>query len=257
MTVENSAYIQAQDLTLKTPMGPVYEHVSFTCGKGQVISIFGSEGCGKTSLLLTLAGRMKANSGTAKVAGFDLKKEYKKIRKISNITIVERVNDVPTNSRIDDIIAAELQVVGKSGRKAGVKAFLEEWDLTKLSGTRFRDLEAFEKKLFDVALACAGDPEILMVDDIQDGLTQHQGIRLMKAFKNLAQNRGMTIFVGIGEYDIARYADAVVVVSASAERQRRAVIKERGEGAQCLVAGCGNGVELDLNIVPVAQEGGR
>lgn len=237
-------YISVERLSMKTPFGVVYEDVSFHVEKGQVVSLFGSEGSGKTALLLTLAGRMKADSGEATVAGFELKKEYKKVRRISNLTIIERVNDVPTNSRVDDILAAELQVVGKRSGKAAVSEYLADWGLEHLSQTKFRKLDTFEARLFDIALACAGDPELLLVDDIQEGLTQHQSIRLMKGLRNIAAARGITVIVGVLEYDIARYADTVVVISASAERQRQAVIRERGAGMACPVCGSGNKVLL-------------
>lgn len=240
----SSPYIECRGLTLKTPAGPVYENVNFTAEKGQVIAIFGTEGSGRTSLMLTMAGRMKASKGDLKVAGFSIAKEYRKVRKISSLTLIPRVNDVPENTKIDDILAAELQVCGKSGRKAKVKEYLEEWNLSQLSGTKFNDLESYEGKYFDIALACVSDPEILMVDSIQAGLTQHQSIRIMKHLKDLAAQRGMTIFVALREYDIARYADTVLVLSESAERQRQAVLQEKGDSALCPICGTGNGVVL-------------
>lgn len=242
----DAPYIECRGLTLKTPAGPVYEDVTFTAQKGDVVAVFGTEGSGRTSLMLTMAGRMKANKGVLKVAGFDVSKQYRKVRKISALTLIERVNDVPENTRIDDILAAELQVCGKSGRKAKVKEYLEKWNLSKLSGTKFRDLESYEGKYFDIALACVGDPEILMVDSIQAGLTQHQSIRIIKHLKDLAAKRSMTVFVAVREYDIARYADSIIVMSESAERQRQAVLRERGDGALCPIAGTGNKVVLGV-----------
>ena len=240
----SSPYIECHGLTLKTPAGPVYEDVNFTAEKGQVIAIFGTEGSGRTSLMLTMAGRMKATMGDLRVAGFNIAKEYRKVRKISSLTLIPRINDVPENVKIDEILAAELQVCGKSGRKAKVQQYLEEWNISDLSGTKFNELESYEGKYFDIALACVSDPEILMVDSIQAGLTQHQSIRVMKHLKDLAAKRNMTIFVALREYDIARYADAVLVLSESAERQRQAVLQEKGDSALCPICGTGNKVVL-------------
>ena len=240
----SSPYITCSGLTLKTPSGRVYEDANFAVQKGQVVAIFGTEGSGRTSLMLTLAGRMKAQKGSLNVAGFDVRKQYKKVRKISALTLIPGVNDVPENIKVDDILAAELQICGKRGRKAKVKDYLKTWELEKLSGTKFSDLEAYEGKYFDIALACVGDPQILMVDSIQAGLTQHQSIRIMKHLKDLAQQKDMTIFVALREYDIARYADAIVIMSDSAERQRQAVLAERGNSALCPIAGIANCVKL-------------
>ncbi len=248
----SSPYIECNGLTLKTPGGRVYEDVNFTAQKGQVVAVFGTEGSGRTSLMLTIAGRMKALKGDLKVAGFNVAKQYKKVRKISALTLIPRVNDVPENTRVCDILAAELQVCGKSGRKAKVKEYLEAWNLSDLFGIKFCDLESYEGKFFDIALACVGDPQILMVDSIQAGLTQHQSIRVMKHLKELAQEKDMTIFVAVREYDIARYADSIIVMSQSAERQRQTVLKDRGlSGNLCLIAGSGNKVVLG----PISPDG--
>lgn len=253
MTQGTTPFIQAQGLGLRTPAGPVYEGLDLRVERQQLVAVFGSEGCGKTCLMLALAARMRFMEGSASVAGLDLRKQHRKVRALSSITLVPRANDVTENSRVEDILAAELQVVGKSGRRAKVAEYLEHWNLAELAGTRFRDLDSYDRKRFDIALAYAGDPELLMVDDIQSGLTQHQSIRLMKALKGLAQAKGTTILVGMNEYEIARYADAVVVCSQEAEEQRQAVLAERGEAFACPVCGTANGVQLPQpELVPPA-----
>lgn len=244
MTQSTAPFIQVRGLGLRTPAGPVYEDVNLSIERNQLVALFGSEGCGKTCLMLALAARMRFMQGTATVAGLDLRKQHRKVRSISNITLVPRANDVTENSRVADILAAELQVVGKSGRRAKVTEYLEHWNLAELAGKRFRDLDSYDRKRFDIALAYAGDPQLLMVDDIQSGLTQHQSIRLMKALKGLAQAKGTTILVGMNEYEIARYADAVVVCSQEAEEQRQAVLAAEGEAFACPVCGTANGVAL-------------
>lgn len=244
MEQNSTEFIQVRGLGLQTPSGPVYRDVNLSVGRQQLVALFGSEGCGKTCLMLTLAARMRFMQGSATVAGFDLRKQHNKVRAVSNITLVARANDITENSRIEDILAAELQVVGKSGRRAKVAEYLEHWNLAELSGRRFRDLDSYDRKRFDIALAFAGDPQLLMVDDIQNGLTQHQSIRLMKALKELTRAKGTTIMVGMNEYEVARYADAVVVCSQEAEEQRQAVLAARGDAFPCPVCGTANGVEL-------------
>lgn len=256
MSSPEEAYIKTSGLTLKTPLGRVYENVDFSASKGEVVAVFGNEGCGKTALLLTLAGRMKASSGAASVAGFDLKKKYNKVRALSNITIVHRLNDVTENVRVREILAAELMTVGKSGRRANVDAYLKNWALSDVADTKFSDLESYDEKMFDIALACAGDPDLLMVDEIQHGLTQHQSLKIVGFLRELAREKNMTILVATVEYDIARRCDKVLVFTPEAELQRQACIKDNGPDADCVVCGTGNGAVAAPSLKPV-KEGGR
>lgn len=248
MTASNDAYISTKGLTLTTPMGVVYKNVNLTAQKGDVVAIFGSEGSGKTAFLITMAGRMRFKGGQASIAGFDLKKQYKKVRRMSNITLVHRLNDVPENARVRDILSAELQVVGKSGRKAAVEAYLREWDLLEVENTKFKDLESYVSKRFDIALACCGEPKILMVDDIQTGLTQHQSLRVIDWLHELCAKKDMTVLVGTVEYDIARMCDKVVVFSESAERQHQACLADNGPAVECVVCGTANGVQVEKTV---------
>ena len=241
---ETTPYVSVQGLGLKTPFGPVYEDVNLQVQKGQVVALFGSEGCGKTSLLLTLGGRMRYQVGTATVAGFDLRKRYKKVRDLSAITIVEGINDVPEFLSVRDLMAAELQMAGKKANRAAVDAYLQDWDFLDRAHAAYRSLESNDRLYFGIMLAYASDPELLRVDDIQSGVTQHRAIVWVDMFKQLAAARGTTVLFGTTEYDIARHADAVVIASQKGEEQRKAVLADKGSAALVPIAGTCNGVVL-------------
>lgn len=242
---ESTAYVRVQGLGLRTPLGPVYENVNFQVQKGQVVALFGSEGCGKTSLLLTLGGRMRYQTGTASVAGFDLKKRYKNVRDISAITIIEGINDVPEYLSVRDLMAAELQMAGKKANRAAVDAYLQEWNFLDLAETAYRSLESNDRLYFGIMLAYASDPDLLLVDDIQSGVTQHRAIVWVGLFKQLAAERGTTVLFGTTEYDIALHADAVIIASQKGEEQRKAVLADKGSAALVPIVGTCNGVVLN------------
>lgn len=237
-------YLQVRDLCSKTPLGVVYEKVNFAVERGQVVALFGSEGCGKTSLLLTLGGRMRFGQGSATIAGLDLKKNYKKIRELSAITVIERINDVPEYLSVRDLMAAELRLCGKRAGKQAVEGYLRSWDFLDRANTAYFDLESNDRLFFGIMLAYAGDPDLLLVDDIQSGVTQHRAITWVHMFKQLAATRGTTVLFNTTEYDVALHADAVVVCSQKGEEQRRAVLADKGQAAFAPIAGTCNGVVL-------------
>lgn len=251
MPEANQPYINVRNLTLKTPAGPVYEDVTFSMEKGEVAALYGSEGCGKTSLLLTLCGRMRFMVGTASVAGFDLRKQHKKVRNLSNISIVESVNDVPKNLKVYDLTAAELALEGIRGNKEHTNALIEEWGLQDYARTKYSDLPSYERILFGIMLACAGSPELLCVDDIQTGITQYQGLKLVALFKRLAAEKGMTIVFSCTEYEIAAHADGIILCDEEARAQALAVVEEKGDSYRIPVYGTARGL-----VVKPASEGG-
>jgi ABC-2 type transport system ATP-binding protein len=57
------------------------KEVSFTVEKGEIFGLIGPDGAGKTTLFRMLTTLLLADSGTARVNGFDIVKEYKAIRR--------------------------------------------------------------------------------------------------------------------------------------------------------------------------------
>lgn len=55
--------------------------VSFDMNEGEIFGLIGPDGAGKTSLFRILTTLLLADSGTATVDGYDVVKDYKKIRR--------------------------------------------------------------------------------------------------------------------------------------------------------------------------------
>lgn len=223
---ENGVFISVSGLGLRTPVGTVYEDVGFAVGRGQVCSIFGDNGCGKTSLLLTVCGRMKPSVGTGWVAGFDIRHQYRRIRRLSAISFISGINDVQPFMSVHDLLAAELSLNGFKGSRAATEDFLEKWEFLDRKDTRFRDLVPFDEALFGIMLAMAARPQLLVVDDVQTDLTQHESLKLVGKLEQLAEIEGTTVLFACSEYEIARHADCIVVMSDAAAAQRRAVLRD-------------------------------
>ena len=57
------------------------DHVSFEVNKGEIFGFIGPDGAGKTTLFRILTTLLLPGSGTARVEGLDVVKDYKRIRK--------------------------------------------------------------------------------------------------------------------------------------------------------------------------------
>lgn len=240
MCMTTETVITTKDLSVKTPQGPVFSDLCFEAKKAQTICFFGTEGSGKTSILLSLTGRMKESSGEATIAGYSLK-QSSKIRSCTAISIIEGLNDVQPNLKVQKILSAELSLAGKRAKKEDVQTYLEQWNFAEFAQVRFSSLDAYDKAYFGIMLACVGEPQVLAVDDIQSDLTQHQSIKLVKVLKSYAQAKGCVVLFGCNEYEIACYAESMVITSDAALQQRLAVIKEHPQLERPL-AGTVNGI---------------
>lgn len=73
--------INVENISKKFGKVDALKNVSFHADKGEIFGLIGPDGSGKTTLFRILTTLMLADQGQANVAGFDVVKEYKKIRK--------------------------------------------------------------------------------------------------------------------------------------------------------------------------------
>ena len=246
--------MRVSELSLKTPMGPVFENVSLEAQRGQLVALFGDAGCGKTALSLCMCGRMKYQSGVCEVGGMDLKKKFRQVRRESSISFVPGLNDVQPFLKVRQLVSAELSLVGASGNRKAVEECLERWHFMEKADVRFDDLNAYDRAYFGIMLACVSYPKLLCVDDVQSNLTQHQSIKLVKILREIAHEKDVVVFFATSEYEIAQHADGIVYMSEGAVEQRAAVLRDGGH-ERALAIGAGNGVSFESADARVLPDG--
>ncbi|WP_432549126.1 ATP-binding cassette domain-containing protein, partial [Kineococcus arenarius] len=77
--------VRARDLTLRSGGRDVLTGVDVDVPVGSMLVVRGRTGSGKTSLLLTLAGRMRPTSGTLRVLGHDLPAQARAVRRRASL----------------------------------------------------------------------------------------------------------------------------------------------------------------------------
>jgi ABC-2 type transport system ATP-binding protein len=183
--------------------------ISFDVAKGELFGIIGPDGAGKTSLFRILTTLLLADSGTAKVEGLDVVKEYKAIRKqvgympgrfslYQDLSVKENLDFFATifNTSVEEnydlIKDIYSQIEPFKDRKAG-----------KLSG-------GMKQKL---ALSCAliHRPTVLFLDEPTTGVDAVSRKEFWEMLKRLKE-QGITILVSTPYMDEASMCDRVALI---------------------------------------------
>lgn len=217
--------VVARDLSLGDLRMSAYQQVNLVLEEGQAHAVCAQDKGGKSELLLTLAGLMKPSSGTCVVAGCDVTKASgrRAVRKLSSLAFFEHVNDVERVLKVRTIAAAELGLAGRPSNRAAAQAFLEEWGLGDRSTQIIEDLSRFDYDRLGIALGMAHEPRLLLVDDIERDLTEHEKLKLRDLLKDIAHERGVTVVCGVHDFDLASGFDSVSCITEEAQAQRTAV----------------------------------
>lgn len=62
---------------------PAIKDISFSIPEGEIFGLIGADGAGKTTLIKILNTLLRSDEGNAEVCGYDIRKEFLKIRKIT------------------------------------------------------------------------------------------------------------------------------------------------------------------------------
>jgi branched-chain amino acid transport system ATP-binding protein len=150
--------------------------ISLAVSPGEVLGLIGPNGSGKTTLLNLIAGTIRPDAGTIRMAGEDVTRlsNHQRVRKQINRTF-QLVRAPPNMPAIGTVMAG---VLYGSGRRMGMKdaayeaaGFLGEMNLITKADRRFDQLTYIEQKRVELARALATRPRVLLLDEWLSGLS--------------------------------------------------------------------------------------
>src|ERR671918_43691 len=200
--------IVVEDLLKRYQDVHAVQGVSFTVDEGQVFAFLGPNGAGKTTTVEICEGFRARSGGSVAVLGYDPARRDRTMRQRIGIvlqstgvdlflTVAETVDfyrrAYPSPRPLDEVI----EVVG----------------LREKRNTRVGKLSGGQQRRLDVAVALAGDPELLFLDEPTTGFdpaARRGAWEVIRSLKGL----GKTIFLTTHYMDEAQYlADEVAIIS--------------------------------------------
>jgi ABC-2 type transport system ATP-binding protein len=181
--------------------------VDLTVQRGEIIAVLGPNGAGKTTLVEILEGHRRADAGRVSVLGHDPALRERAFR--------ERIGIVLQETGIDSSLTAGEAIALYSAayphpRPAGEAAELV--GLTESLDVRAENLSGGQRRRLDLAIALAGNPELIFLDEPTTGFdpaARRQSWELIDSLREL----GTTILLTTHYMEEAqRLADRVVVV---------------------------------------------
>ncbi|SEM76862.1 ATP-binding cassette domain-containing protein [Nonomuraea pusilla] len=154
----------------------VFPEVSLKAGPGTLTVIAGPAGSGRTSLLLTLAGRMKPTEGTLSVAG---QSRPRAIRKVAALGLVDGVTDLDRSMTVREHL--------RERRHRPYAKALEQAGLSVDERTMVRDLDREQQVRLGIALALLDDPAVVYCDNVDAGLPAPRRQALWNTLRDLGR----------------------------------------------------------------------
>ena len=177
--------------------------LDFIVNRGERVSILGSNGCGKTTLLKHLLGVLIPKDGSVKVFGVNPGKEFSKIRERVGVVMQDVDEQILGPTVYDDILFAPLNY-GIERKKAGAMAkdVIEKLNLESIQKKIVNYLSGGEKKKVALAGALVMEPELLILDEPFTGLDPVSRRDFIQILNELNREKGITFIITLHEVDL-------------------------------------------------------
>src|SRR6266542_5193502 len=176
---------------------------------GQVFALLGPNGAGKTTTVEILEGFRSRSGGDVSVLGYDPARGGEALK--------SRIGIVLQSTGIDPFLTVRETIEMYGGYYPSQRTsdeVIEVVGLTEKRDTRVRQLSGGQQRRLDVAVALAGDPELLFLDEPTTGFDPAARRGAWEVLKNLAA-LGKTILLTTHYMDEAQHlADRVAIIAA-------------------------------------------
>jgi branched-chain amino acid transport system ATP-binding protein len=179
-----------------------------------VTGLVGPNGAGKTTLINVLSGFIRPAKGSVSVDGKDLKGIPVHKRAAFGIRRTFQNEQVVENLSAADNVAAVLDNVPTDGqpRRALIARALDFVGLGAKASVLGRNLNAYERRMVEIARSTVGSPRLIMMDEPGAGLAQDESEHLRQVIRNVHRHCGAQVLLVDHDVDLISATCAATLV---------------------------------------------
>ena len=195
----------------------IVSDLDFTLHPGEIVTLIGANGAGKSTVLKSIANQLKPLAGTVSIEGKpeSQMREIELARKLSLFLTGRMHTELMT---CEDVVATgrypytgRLGILAKSDW-AKVDAAMRMTHVEALRGTSFTQISDGQRQRVMLARAVCQEPDILVLDEPTSYLDIRHKLELLALIKDLARD-GMAILMSLHELDLAeRISDRLICI---------------------------------------------
>jgi ABC-2 type transport system ATP-binding protein len=185
----------ARTVTTRSGPGEAVRGVGFEVAKGEIVGFLGPNGAGKTTTLRMLATLLAPTAGDAAVAGCDLRRDPRGVRR--QIGYVAQGGMTNPAARVDEELVVQARLYGVAAAEAALRAaeLRGRLDLPDLGDRQVKTLSGGQRRRLDIALGLVHQPRLIFLDEPSTGLDPQSRANLWDHIRALRDRDGTTVFL--------------------------------------------------------------
>ena len=160
--------------------------VSFAVQPGELFGFLGPNGAGKTTTIRILATLLRATSGVARVAGFDVVSQAREVRLRLGLAFQTPTLDPFATGRETLELAGRLQRVPTAALRSRIDELLELMGLAGVAKNLTGTYSGGMRRRLDLASALVHRPQLLILDEPTEGLDPQSRLALWEELERIS-----------------------------------------------------------------------
>lgn len=170
----------------------ILKDINLEIQTGEFVSLLGASGCGKTTLLKSIAGLLEVKSGEIVIDGKSV--ENVAPEKRGTVIVFQDLRLFPHMTVEQNIsFSMGLKKIPKSQQKERVAKLLEAVQLPGFEKRKIQEMSGGQKQRVALARALAADPKILLLDEPFSSLDENLRYEMARLVKQLHRQLGLTV----------------------------------------------------------------
>jgi branched-chain amino acid transport system ATP-binding protein len=188
----------------------VVHNVTLDIPPGQVTTLLGANGAGKSTIVLAVAGLLRPTSGQVLLGDIDLTRLRPEQVRATGVAVVPEGRRLLSQLTVEDNLRVATYALSREDAKSGIAYGLELFpELEKRWTQPARLLSGGEQQMVVLAQALVSRPKIVLVDELSLGLAPVVVKRLMPTLESVAAS-------GVGVLLIEQFAHVALALAQTA-----------------------------------------
>ncbi len=208
----DDAIIEVKNLSHRYGDLKAVDSVDFSVKEGEIFSFLGPNGAGKSTVINILITLLTIQSGTARVAGFDIAREPEQVR--ASIGIVFQETTLDRDMTVFEILEfhGRLYSMPLEIRRSRIADLLTMVELESKRDTLTKHLSGGMKRRLEMARGLMTRPKVLFLDEPTLGLDPQTRLKTWEYIRDV-NKEGTTIFLTTHYMDEAdRLSDRISII---------------------------------------------
>lgn len=162
--------IEARELCKAYGGRRVLDALSFDVEQGEIFSLLGMNGAGKTTAIRMLTGISLPDSGDAQVMGYSIRTQARDVKRLIAVSPQESAVAPKLTARENLEFVAEIHGFGRSAAKRRAQEMIQRMDMAEIAQRHAGKLSGGWQRRLSIAMALMSGPKLLFLDEPTLGL---------------------------------------------------------------------------------------